>query len=73
MTTGPWLEVGPLPLLDLSIQLDHKGEGPVLFWAVGQNGDILCRVGVTKTNPKVYSVIQNCHVFLYCDFSIHRL
>lgn len=53
MTTGPWLEVGPLPILDVSIQLDHEGEGPVALWAVGSNGDVLCRVGVTTTNPKV--------------------
>ena len=50
MTTGPWEEIGPLPLLDISIQVDLVGseESPVAVWAIGTNGDVLCRSGVTK-------------------------
>ena len=58
MTTGPWEEIGPLPLLDISIQVDLVGseESPVAVWAIGTNGDVLCRSGVTKLSPKVIFV-----------------
>ncbi len=54
-TTGPWASVGPLPLQDVSIQVDVVGSDsdPLALWAIGTNGDVLCRTGVTKANPKV--------------------
>ena len=54
MTSGPWQDVGPLPLLDVSIQIDLVGsdESPLSVWAVATNGNVLCRTAVTKLNPQ---------------------
>ncbi len=54
VTSGPWQDVGPLPLLDVSIQIDLIGsdESPLSVWAVATNGNVLCRTAVTKLNPQ---------------------
>ncbi|XP_014778842.1 tectonin beta-propeller repeat-containing protein 1 [Octopus bimaculoides] len=59
-TRGPWLEIGPTKLLDISIQVadlhltDNQSlySQPVAVWAVGWNGDVLCRRGVTPSTPQ---------------------
>ncbi|KAH9513017.1 Tectonin beta-propeller repeat-containing protein 1 [Bulinus truncatus] len=50
---GPWETAGSLGLIDLSIQIDPvKTENdPIVMWAVGANGDVLYRQGVTTDNP----------------------
>ncbi|XP_035828223.1 tectonin beta-propeller repeat-containing protein 1 isoform X2 [Aplysia californica] len=50
---GPWQTAGSLELVDVSIQVDPlmTSSDPVIMWAVGANGDVLCRNGVTASNP----------------------
>ncbi|RUS72281.1 hypothetical protein EGW08_019953, partial [Elysia chlorotica] len=50
---GPWISAGSLSISDLSIQLDsvESASEPVVMWAVAANGDVLCRYGVTQSNP----------------------
>ncbi|CAG5119660.1 unnamed protein product, partial [Candidula unifasciata] len=57
---GPWQAAGSLGLVDLSIQVDPLNSilDPVVLWAVGGNGDVLCRYGVTASNPKGQSWIH---------------
>ncbi|XP_067317592.1 tectonin beta-propeller repeat-containing protein 1 [Anolis sagrei] len=57
VTSGPWLEVPPIALWDVSIipQLEEEEEeeeaAHVALWAVSDKGDVLCRLGVTPQNP----------------------
>ena len=55
VTTGPWKEVPNLRLIDISIQcdVDQNYDGPIAVWAVGANGDVVTRMGVTVDNPEV--------------------
>ncbi|XP_076996716.1 tectonin beta-propeller repeat-containing protein 1 isoform X2 [Tamandua tetradactyla] len=55
VTCGPWLEVAPLPLRDVSI-MPESPEAPrdghsVAVWAISDKGDVLCRQGVSELNP----------------------
>ncbi|XP_040845951.1 tectonin beta-propeller repeat-containing protein 1 [Ochotona curzoniae] len=55
VTSGPWLEVAPIALGDVSIipgsppaaQRSHS----IALWAVSDKGDVLCRLGVSELNP----------------------
>uniref|UniRef100_H3AXP5 Tectonin beta-propeller repeat-containing protein 1 n=1 Tax=Latimeria chalumnae TaxID=7897 RepID=H3AXP5_LATCH len=53
VTTGPWLEVPPISLWDISIMpcTSKNHEEQIAVWAISNKGDILCRVGVTKQSP----------------------
>ncbi|NXQ85258.1 TCPR1 protein, partial [Nyctibius grandis] len=53
VTTGPWLEVPPVTLWDISIipSSDADDEEAVALWAISDKGDVLCRLGVTQQNP----------------------
>ncbi|XP_045397278.1 tectonin beta-propeller repeat-containing protein 1 isoform X4 [Lemur catta] len=55
VTSGPWLEVAPIALRDVSIIPESPGtdrSGPsVALWAVSDKGDVLCRLGVSALNP----------------------
>ncbi|XP_065540458.1 tectonin beta-propeller repeat-containing protein 1 isoform X6 [Lathamus discolor] len=53
VTNGPWLEVPPVTLWDISIipSTDADGEEAVALWAISDKGDVLCRLGVTQQNP----------------------
>lgn len=57
MTSGPWLEVAPIALGDVSIiPASPEAEGSkhsVALWAVSDKGDVLCRLGVSELNPAV--------------------
>lgn len=57
MTSGPWLEVAPIALGDVSIIPESPGahgSGPgIALWAVSDKGDVLCRLGVSELNPAV--------------------
>lgn len=57
MTSGPWLEVAPITLSDVSIipeSTDAGGKGHnIALWAVSDKGDVLCRLGVSELNPAV--------------------
>lgn len=57
LTSGPWLEVAPVGLTDVSIMPESpgaQGDGqPLALWAVSDKGDVLCRLGVTELNPAV--------------------
>ncbi|XP_070581282.1 tectonin beta-propeller repeat-containing protein 1-like isoform X2 [Ptychodera flava] len=50
---GPWLELPPLSLLDVSLQVDAKeqGDDPIALWAIASNGDVVTREGVTRSCP----------------------
>ncbi|KAM9715861.1 tectonin beta-propeller repeat-containing protein 1 [Menidia menidia] len=52
-TTGPWQEVPPIPLSDVTILLCPPGSGmaAVPLWAISNKGDVLCRLGVTALTP----------------------
>ena len=51
--SGPWDAAGSLELIDVSIQVDKlvSDTDPLVLWAVGANGNALCRQGVTTRNP----------------------
>lgn len=60
MTNGPWLEVAPIALGDVSIipespeSTDGDGRSHnIALWAVSDKGDVLCRLGVSELNPVV--------------------
>ncbi|XP_077406349.1 tectonin beta-propeller repeat-containing protein 1 [Vanacampus margaritifer] len=52
-TTGPWQEVPPIQLSDVTIlpctPADEVDVVPV--WAISNKGDVLCRLGVTALTP----------------------
>ncbi|XP_035578046.1 tectonin beta-propeller repeat-containing protein 1 isoform X2 [Zalophus californianus] len=55
VTSGPWLEVAPIALGDVSIipespSTDRSGHS-IALWAVSDKGDVLCRLGVSELNP----------------------
>ncbi|XP_048223554.1 tectonin beta-propeller repeat-containing protein 1 isoform X2 [Perognathus longimembris pacificus] len=55
VTSGPWLEVAPITLGDVSIIPacpEAEGQGhSIALWAVSDKGDVLCRLGVSELNP----------------------
>ncbi|XP_074014643.1 tectonin beta-propeller repeat-containing protein 1 [Numenius arquata] len=53
VTNGPWLEVPPVALWDISIipSSAAAGEEAVALWAISDKGDVLCRLGVTQQHP----------------------
>uniref|UniRef100_A0A8C1JFW6 Tectonin beta-propeller repeat-containing protein 1 n=1 Tax=Cyprinus carpio TaxID=7962 RepID=A0A8C1JFW6_CYPCA len=52
-TTGPWQEVPPIPLSDITIlPCEPKSTvEQVPLWAISNKGDVLCRLGVTSLTP----------------------
>lgn len=54
---GPWLQVPPLRLRDISLMpcLAQSQMEQVPVWAISQKGDVLCRLGVSPQNPAVRS------------------
>uniref|UniRef100_A0A8C8C3A0 Tectonin beta-propeller repeat-containing protein 1 n=1 Tax=Oncorhynchus tshawytscha TaxID=74940 RepID=A0A8C8C3A0_ONCTS len=52
-TTGPWQEVPPIPLSDVTIVLcgAQSSVEPIPLWAISNKGDVLCRLGVTLLTP----------------------
>lgn len=57
-TTGPWQEVPPIALSDVSILpcVAQSGMDVVPLWAISNKGDVLCRLGVTSLTPAVSCV-----------------
>lgn len=57
MTSGPWLEVAPIALGDVSIIPESPGADrsghSIALWAISDKGDVLCRLGVSELNPAV--------------------
>uniref|UniRef100_A0ABM5EZ52 Tectonin beta-propeller repeat-containing protein 1 isoform X1 n=1 Tax=Pogona vitticeps TaxID=103695 RepID=A0ABM5EZ52_9SAUR len=53
VTTGPWLEIPPIALWDVSIipQSPAAEDEFVALWAISDKGDVLCRLNVTPQNP----------------------
>ncbi|XP_028670052.1 tectonin beta-propeller repeat-containing protein 1 [Erpetoichthys calabaricus] len=54
-TTGPWLEVPPITLWDITIQPCSSSRSPeehVSVWGISNKGDVLCRLGVTQQTPE---------------------
>ncbi|XP_016064281.1 PREDICTED: tectonin beta-propeller repeat-containing protein 1 [Miniopterus natalensis] len=55
VTSGPWLEVAPIGLGDVSIIPEGPGANgsghSIALWAVSDKGDVLCRLGVSELNP----------------------
>ncbi|XP_059555241.1 tectonin beta-propeller repeat-containing protein 1 isoform X2 [Myotis daubentonii] len=55
VTSGPWLEVPPIALRDVSIIPESPGADEsghsIALWAVSDKGDVLCRLGVSELNP----------------------
>lgn len=62
VTTGPWLEVAPLALTDVSIIPESPGANrsghSIALWAVSDKGDVLCRLGVSELNPAVSTLVH---------------
>ncbi|XP_071813440.1 tectonin beta-propeller repeat-containing protein 1-like isoform X3 [Apostichopus japonicus] len=54
VTTGPWRRAKGLDLIDVSLQVDAdiSQDGPIAVWALGTNGDVMTRIGVTRHNPR---------------------
>ncbi|XP_066293154.1 tectonin beta-propeller repeat-containing protein 1-like isoform X1 [Branchiostoma lanceolatum] len=54
VTTGPWMEAPPQHLKDISVQVDQpeSSTDPIALWAIGVNGDVLCRMGVIQDFPQ---------------------
>uniref|UniRef100_A0A8C4HT65 Tectonin beta-propeller repeat-containing protein 1 n=1 Tax=Dicentrarchus labrax TaxID=13489 RepID=A0A8C4HT65_DICLA len=52
-TTGPWQEVPPIPLSDVTILpcAAQSSVDVVPLWAISNKGDVLCRLGVTALTP----------------------
>uniref|UniRef100_A0A6Q2ZQ45 Tectonin beta-propeller repeat-containing protein 1 n=1 Tax=Esox lucius TaxID=8010 RepID=A0A6Q2ZQ45_ESOLU len=52
-TTGPWQEVPPIPLSDVTILPcgDQSVVEQIPLWAISNKGDVLCRLGVTLLTP----------------------
>uniref|UniRef100_UPI003AAB4975 tectonin beta-propeller repeat-containing protein 1-like n=1 Tax=Centroberyx gerrardi TaxID=166262 RepID=UPI003AAB4975 len=52
-TTGPWQEVPPVPLSDVTILpcAAQSSVDLVALWAISNKGDVLCRLGVTTLTP----------------------
>ncbi|XP_055031440.2 tectonin beta-propeller repeat-containing protein 1 [Misgurnus anguillicaudatus] len=52
-TTGPWQEVPPIPLSDITILPcgPKNTVEQVPLWAISNKGDVLCRLGVTSLTP----------------------
>ncbi|XP_076856381.1 LOW QUALITY PROTEIN: tectonin beta-propeller repeat-containing protein 1 [Brachyhypopomus gauderio] len=52
-TTGPWQEVPPIPLSDITIWPGGPGAAveQVPLWAISSKGDVLCRLGVSVLTP----------------------
>ncbi|XP_046351309.2 tectonin beta-propeller repeat-containing protein 1-like [Haliotis rufescens] len=53
-TVGPWQPCVSVPLIDVSVQVEPvmSSSEPVVLWAVGTNGNVLTRLGVTMENPQ---------------------
>ncbi|XP_075035775.1 tectonin beta-propeller repeat-containing protein 1 isoform X1 [Mixophyes fleayi] len=53
VTIGPWLEVPPISLLDVSISPGRRSQNDdsIAVWAISNKGDVLCRLDVTKQTP----------------------
>ncbi|XP_017274045.1 tectonin beta-propeller repeat-containing protein 1 [Kryptolebias marmoratus] len=52
-TTGPWQEIPPIPLSDVTILPcpSNSSVDTVPVWAISSKGDVLCRLGVTTLTP----------------------
>ncbi|KAM4525259.1 tectonin beta-propeller repeat-containing protein 1 isoform 2-T2 [Odontesthes bonariensis] len=52
-TTGPWQEIPPIPLSDVTILpcAAQSSVDTVPLWAISSKGDVLCRLGVTTLTP----------------------
>uniref|UniRef100_A0A087Y5C9 Tectonin beta-propeller repeat-containing protein 1 n=1 Tax=Poecilia formosa TaxID=48698 RepID=A0A087Y5C9_POEFO len=52
-TTGPWREIPPIPLSDVTILpcAAQSSVDTVPVWAISNKGDVLCRLGVTLLTP----------------------
>ncbi|XP_043840145.1 tectonin beta-propeller repeat-containing protein 1 isoform X1 [Dromiciops gliroides] len=53
VTSGPWLEVAPISLWDVSIipGCEEGSKDSIALWAISDKGDVLCRLGVSELNP----------------------
>nr|XP_057917268.1 tectonin beta-propeller repeat-containing protein 1 isoform X2 [Doryrhamphus excisus] len=52
-TAGPWQEVPPITLSDVTILpcAAHSSMAVLPVWAISSKGDVLCRLGVTMLTP----------------------
>ncbi|KAM8960498.1 tectonin beta-propeller repeat-containing protein 1 [Pelodytes ibericus] len=52
VTSGPWREVPPICLWDISISSSRgtTNHESIALWAISNKGDVLCRIGVTQQN-----------------------
>ncbi|XP_031699967.1 tectonin beta-propeller repeat-containing protein 1 [Anarrhichthys ocellatus] len=52
-TTGPWQEIPPISLVDVTILpcAAQSSVDVVPLWAISNKGDVLCRLGVTTLTP----------------------
>ncbi|XP_058061619.1 tectonin beta-propeller repeat-containing protein [Anopheles bellator] len=51
-TSGPWQEIGNTKIVDASLQPDSDAaDCSITAWAIGANGDVLLRRGVSQSQP----------------------
>uniref|UniRef100_A0A8C7Z9M7 Tectonin beta-propeller repeat-containing protein 1 n=1 Tax=Oryzias sinensis TaxID=183150 RepID=A0A8C7Z9M7_9TELE len=52
-TTGPWQEIPPIPLIDVTVLPCGAQSSVDTFplWAISSKGDVLCRLGVSAQTP----------------------
>ncbi|XP_062386930.1 tectonin beta-propeller repeat-containing protein 1 [Sardina pilchardus] len=70
--TGPWEEVPPIPLSDITILpcLAKSSMEQVPLWAISERGDVLCRLGVTRESPAGSSWLHVGTSQPFCSISI---
>lgn len=68
-TTGPWQEIPPIALSDVTILpcAAQSSVDMVPLWAISNKGDVLCRLGVTSLTPAV-SCMSCTHADTLCTF-----
>uniref|UniRef100_A0A8B9I0N9 Tectonin beta-propeller repeat-containing protein 1 n=1 Tax=Astyanax mexicanus TaxID=7994 RepID=A0A8B9I0N9_ASTMX len=74
-TTGPWQEVPPIPLSDVTILPcgPKSTVEQVPLWGISNKGDVLCRLGVTSLTPAVrYHSVLNVVLLYQCWVSINH-
>ncbi|XP_070186393.1 tectonin beta-propeller repeat-containing protein 1-like [Littorina saxatilis] len=72
VTQGPWVSVGPPEVIGISLQVDAPTDPgqSLVIWAIGANGDVLCRSEATLSQPMGRSWI---HIATKSDMAFKSL
>ncbi|XP_041473634.1 tectonin beta-propeller repeat-containing protein 1-like [Lytechinus variegatus] len=74
-TSGPWKQIPNLGLKDVSLQVDVDEEldGPIALWAIGTNGDVVTRLGVTRACPEIETLYLWSNLIEPCNCLLCRM